>query len=63
MDIHKEFTKWAAVRRVKLDGIATHRFPSRGLGIIAEREYIRTKTAPAIKEVRIILRNFTSINL
>lgn len=38
MDIHKEFTKWAAVLRVKLDGIATHRFPSRGFGIIAERE-------------------------
>jgi hypothetical protein len=38
MDIHKEFTEWAVVRGVKLVGIATHRFPGRGLGIIAERE-------------------------
>jgi hypothetical protein len=38
MDIHKEFTEWAVARGVKLDGIATHRFPGKGLGIIAERE-------------------------
>ncbi|KFY79130.1 hypothetical protein V499_01849 [Pseudogymnoascus sp. VKM F-103] len=41
----KEFTKWAAVLRVKLDGIARHRFPSRGLGIIAERE-LKTEDSP-----------------
>jgi len=38
MDIHKEFTQWAVARGVKLNGIATHRFPDRGLGIIAEKK-------------------------
>jgi hypothetical protein len=38
MDIHKEYTEWAVARGVKLNGIATHRFPGRGLGIIAEKK-------------------------
>jgi hypothetical protein len=38
MDIHKEFTEWAVTRGVKLNGIAAHRFPGRGVGIIAKKE-------------------------
>jgi hypothetical protein len=38
MDIHKEFTEWVVARGVKLNGIAAHRFPGRGLGIITEKE-------------------------
>jgi hypothetical protein len=38
MEMDNEFTKWAAALGVKLNGIATHRFPGRGLGIIAERK-------------------------
>ena len=38
MDINNEFTEWAVARGVQLNGIATHRFPGRGLGIIAKQE-------------------------
>ncbi len=38
MDIQKDFTKWAAARGVKANGIAVHRFPGKGLGIIAEKK-------------------------
>jgi hypothetical protein len=38
MEIYKEFTEWAVARGVKLNGIAIHRFPGRGLGIIAEKK-------------------------
>jgi len=38
MDVHKEFTEWAVARGVKLNGIASHKFPGRGIGIIAEKE-------------------------
>jgi hypothetical protein len=39
MDVHKEFTEWAVARGVKINGIAAHRFPRRGLGIIAEKKF------------------------
>jgi hypothetical protein len=38
MDIHKEFTEWAVARGAKLNGIAAHRFPGKGFGIIAEEK-------------------------
>ena len=37
METHKEFTKWAASQGVKIGGIAAHRFPGKGLGIIAKK--------------------------
>jgi hypothetical protein len=39
MDIHNEFTEWAIARGVKLNGIAIHKFPCRGLGILAEKQF------------------------
>ena len=38
MDIHKDFMEWAIARGVTLNGIAAHRFPGKGVGIIAEKE-------------------------
>lgn len=38
MGLCEEFTGWAVAQGVKLNGIAAHRFPGRGFGIIAERE-------------------------
>lgn len=37
MDV-QAFTAWSAARGVKTNGVAAHRFPGRGLGIIAERK-------------------------
>jgi hypothetical protein len=37
MENHIEFTKWAVAQGVVINGIAAHRFPGRGLGIIAEK--------------------------
>jgi hypothetical protein len=37
MDSIEEFTEWAIARGLKLNGVAAHRFPGRGLGIIAEK--------------------------
>lgn len=39
MEKHHEFTEWAIARGVKINGIAAHRFPGRGLGIIAETRH------------------------
>ena len=36
MDVLEDLTKWAVARGVKLDGIAAHKFPGKGLGVIAE---------------------------
>lgn len=38
MDVHEEFTEWALAQGLNLNGIAIHRFPGRGVGIIAEKE-------------------------
>lgn len=35
MEKHETFTKWALDQGVKLHGVAAHRFPGRGLGIVA----------------------------
>lgn len=35
MDSQETFTQWGQARGVKLNGIAAHRFPGRGLGIQA----------------------------
>ena len=39
MEIHEEFTEWAVAKGVNINGIAAHRFPGRGLGIIAEKNF------------------------
>ena len=36
METLKDLTKWAVARGVKLDGIAAHKFPGKGLGVIAQ---------------------------
>jgi hypothetical protein len=38
MEKHKDFTDWAISVGVKINGVAPHHFPGRGLGIIAEKE-------------------------
>ncbi len=35
MEKHEQFRDWALEQGVKLNGVAAHRFPGRGLGIIA----------------------------
>ena len=35
MEKHEAFTKWALSQGVELNGVAAHRFPGRGLGIVA----------------------------
>jgi hypothetical protein len=39
MDVHEEFTNWAIAQGVEINGIAAHKFPGRGLGIIAEKDF------------------------
>ncbi|KAF4630581.1 hypothetical protein G7Y89_g7550 [Cudoniella acicularis] len=39
MEVHKEFTEWAVSRGVKINGIAAHRFPGRGISIIAKKSF------------------------
>ena len=39
MEKHEEFTKWALDHGVKINGVAAHRFPGRGLGIIATEDH------------------------
>ena len=39
MEVHREFTEWAVSRGVKINGIATHEFTGRGLGIVAEKDF------------------------
>lgn len=39
MDAHLEFTKWAVGKGVKIYGVSSHRFPNRGLGIVAEEDH------------------------
>jgi hypothetical protein len=38
MDIHENFTAWSIEEGVKINGIKPHRFPGRGLGIVAEKD-------------------------
>jgi len=45
MEKHIEFTKWVITQGVTINGIAAHKFPGRGLGIIAEKNLkVRTAT-------------------
>ncbi len=39
MEKHLEFTDWAISKGVQINGIAAHKFPGRGLGIIAEKKH------------------------
>lgn len=48
MDIHKEFAEWAVARGIKVNGIAAHRFPGRGLGIIAEKNFKARRKGPLV---------------
>lgn len=35
MEKHEEFAEWAEAQGVKINGIAAHRFPGAGVGIVA----------------------------
>ena len=49
MEKHIEFTKWVITQGVTINGIAAHKFPGRGLGIIAEKNLkVRTATVDQI---------------
>ena len=48
MDAQKAFTDWCVSQRVAINDIAIHRFPERGFGIVAERDF----------EVRGVLASF-----
>ncbi|RDL36070.1 SET protein [Venustampulla echinocandica] len=39
MEAHRKFSEWAVSQGVEINGIAAHRFPGRGLGIIAQRNF------------------------
>jgi hypothetical protein len=39
MDAHHKFTEWAVKQGADINGIAPHRFPGQGLGIIAEKDF------------------------
>jgi hypothetical protein len=60
MDIHREFTEWAVARGVKLNSIAVHRFPGKGLGIIAEEklEVCRTNLCAELFHVLFVSQEF-----
>lgn len=34
---HTDLSEWAISRGIKLNGVAAHTFPDRGLGLIAEK--------------------------
>jgi hypothetical protein len=39
MEKHRDFVKWAISNGVEVNGVVPHRFPGRGLGIIAEQSH------------------------
>ncbi|RAL67807.1 hypothetical protein DID88_008534 [Monilinia fructigena] len=39
MQIHHEFTQWAVSQGVIINGIAPFRFPGKGLGLVANRDF------------------------
>lgn len=36
---YRDLTEWSIARGLKFDGIAPHRFPGKGLGIVAQRSF------------------------
>ncbi|TVY21615.1 Ribosomal lysine N-methyltransferase set11, partial [Lachnellula arida] len=38
MDAHRKFTQWVLTQNVEINGVAPHRFPGKGLGIVAEKD-------------------------
>jgi len=47
MEEHEKFTEWALAQGVKINGVAAHRFPGRGLGIVAkEKRNVRRTISP-----------------
>ena len=39
MEKHEKFTEWALAQGIKINGVAAHRFPGRGLGIVAKKKH------------------------
>ena len=39
MQKHRDFTTWAVTHGIEINGIAAHRFPGRGLGIVAKQKH------------------------
>lgn len=39
MEVHDDFTKWVVDKGVLLNGVASHRFPGRGMGVITTRAH------------------------
>ena len=63
MDTHKEFAEWVVARGVKVNSIAAHRFPGRGLGIIAEKNFKARSEASLVFPFHLFLycRSFFSM--
>jgi hypothetical protein len=40
MDKHHDFTAWAVRNGLEINGIAPHKFPGRGLGIVAVQRHV-----------------------
>lgn len=38
MDAHRQFTQWVLTQNVEINGVAPHKFPGKGLGIVAEND-------------------------
>lgn len=39
MEKHEKFSEWAVAGGVTINGIAAHRFPGKGLGVIATKNH------------------------
>ncbi|KAG9229157.1 hypothetical protein BJ875DRAFT_387950 [Amylocarpus encephaloides] len=44
MDAHERFTEWSKAQGVEINAIAPHRFPGRGLGIVAKKGFKKGET-------------------
>ncbi|RDW63823.1 SET protein [Coleophoma crateriformis] len=65
MEIHQRFTEWAMSQGVEINGIAAHRFPGKGLGIIAERRHkagdtLLTVPEGALRSVRTVPKGIST---
>lgn len=39
MQVHEEFTKWAVDHGAIIDGVSPFRFPGKGLGLVANKNF------------------------
>lgn len=39
MRIHQDFTKWATAQGVIINGVSPFRFPEKGLGLVANKDF------------------------